>query len=230
MGSEGMSTSFLTRRVLGSIVRPVIVLGVLLLTAAQAPGQQAFVTLNGNLKTEAWWVIAEFRPFTAEVRGIPANQIRKSWCKATEFRKDLIPKELMFENGTDAMKGAGMSFTIEGRFDGGATKQSPWSACFRSVRVPRAGSCCSSIRRTARSRRSALSTPYARTASSPLSRRTRAASSSFGDAWNATAIPSSNGIERRTGSAGGRRPRSPEPSRSGSRTLRARSRGVGFSP
>ncbi|WP_271594604.1 hypothetical protein [Bradyrhizobium sp. CCBAU 65884] len=132
-----MSTSFLTRRVLGSIVRPVIVLGVLLLTAAQAPGQQAFVTLNGNLKTEAWWVIAEFQPFTTEVRGIPANQIRKSWCKATEFRKDLIPKELMFENGTDAMKGAGMSFTIEGRFDGGATKQIAVVGVFQECAGPK---------------------------------------------------------------------------------------------
>ena len=110
-------------RVLGLIVRPVLVVGVLMLMAAQAPAQQAFVTLKGDLKKEVWWGIADFHPFTTEVRGIPANQIRKSWCKATEFRSDLIPKELLFESGADAMKGAGMSFAIEGRFDGGATRQ-----------------------------------------------------------------------------------------------------------
>ena len=117
-----MSASSITRGVLGLIVWSMAgAAGVIALMTAQAAAQQAFVTLNGDLKKEAWWVIAEFHPFTTEVRGIPANQIRKSWCKATEFRKDLIPKELLFENGADVMKGADMSFAIEGRFDGAAT-------------------------------------------------------------------------------------------------------------
>ncbi|MBR0685101.1 hypothetical protein JQ594_04185 [Bradyrhizobium manausense] len=96
---------------------------VVAMTAAQAAAQQAFVTLNGDLKKEAWWVIADFHPFTTEVRGIPVNQIRKSWCKATEFRKDLIPRELLFDGNTDAMAAVNMSFAIEGRFDGTATVQ-----------------------------------------------------------------------------------------------------------
>ncbi|MDN4988032.1 hypothetical protein QY049_33220 [Bradyrhizobium sp. WYCCWR 13022] len=112
------------RRVLGAIVRSTIGIGVLAaVTTAQAAAQQAFVTLNGDPKKEAWWVIAEFHPFTTEVRGIPANQIRKSWCKATEFRKDLIPRELLFDGNTDAMAAVNMSFAIEGHFDGTTTKQ-----------------------------------------------------------------------------------------------------------
>lgn len=133
-----MASSSLTGRVLGLIVRGVAgIAGIVALTTAHAAAEQAFVTLNGDLKKEAWWVIADFHPFTAEVRGIPANQIRKSWCKATEFRKDLIPKELLFENGADAMKGAGMSFAIEGRFDGAATRQIAVVGVFQECAGPK---------------------------------------------------------------------------------------------
>jgi len=95
----------------------------LFLLIAPARAEPAFVTIEGDLKSIAWWVLADFHPSTSEVRGIPAREIRKSWCKATEFRKDLIPRELLFEGGTDAMTAADMSFAIEGRFDGTATTQ-----------------------------------------------------------------------------------------------------------
>lgn len=133
-----MSASSLTRGVLGLILWSMAgAAGVIALTTAQAAAQQAFVTLNGDLKKEAWWVIADFHPFTTEVRGIPANQIRKNWCKATEFRTDLIPRELLFENGADAMKGAGMSFAIEGRFDGAATRQIAVVGVFQECAGPK---------------------------------------------------------------------------------------------
>ena len=88
-------------------------------SSAQAP----FATAEGDLKSTAWWVLADFHPFTTEVRGIPVSRIRKSWCKATEFRKDLIPKEWLFENGTDEMEAGQLVFAAEGHFDGSATKQ-----------------------------------------------------------------------------------------------------------
>jgi hypothetical protein len=70
----------------------------------------------------AWWVVAEFHPFTTEVRGIPANKLGKGWCKATELRKDLLPKEIVIDqNGGDSMEG--LSFALEGNFDGSASKQ-----------------------------------------------------------------------------------------------------------
>jgi hypothetical protein len=116
-------TSF-ARSALGLVVRWTTVLGAtFLLTIPQTSAQQSFVTINGDLNTTAWWVIAEFQPFTTEVRGIPANQIRKNWCKATEFRKDLIPKELLFDGETDVMKSADLSFAVEGHFDGSAVNQ-----------------------------------------------------------------------------------------------------------
>jgi hypothetical protein len=91
---------------------------------AQAPPAQApFVTVEGDLKSTAWWVLAEFHPFTTEVRGIPVGQIRKNWCKATEFHKDLIPRELIFAYGTDAMEAGHLFFAVEGSFDGSPTRQ-----------------------------------------------------------------------------------------------------------
>jgi hypothetical protein len=106
------------RALLGRVVGFIFVL-----TVAQASAETQFVTIKGDLKTIAWWVLADFQPFTTEVRGIPANQIRKDWCKATEFRKDLIPRELILENGSDGMEQAKLSFAVEGHFDGSAATQ-----------------------------------------------------------------------------------------------------------
>src|ERR1700760_2618028 len=87
-----------------------VVFSALALVSAEASAQQPFVTIEGDLKSAPWWVIAAFQPFTTEVRGIPVNQIRKSWCKATEFRKDLIPKEILLAEGVDEMEASKLSF------------------------------------------------------------------------------------------------------------------------
>ncbi len=93
------------------------------ISLAPAGGQPPFVTITGDLKSSAWWLLADFNPFTTEVRGIPAGKIRKSWCKATAFRKELIPRELLFESGVDSMEASKLSFELEGHFDGSRTKQ-----------------------------------------------------------------------------------------------------------
>jgi hypothetical protein len=92
-----------------------------LTTIAQAPAQQPFMTIEGNKERTAWWLVADFHPFTTEVRGISVKQIRKSWCKATEFRKDLIPKQFLSPDGSDVMDESGLSFAVEGHFDGSGT-------------------------------------------------------------------------------------------------------------
>jgi hypothetical protein len=92
-------------------------------TTAAALAEQPFMTLDKKLgDAVAWWVAAEFHPFTTEVRGIPAGKIRKSWCKATELRKDLLPRDVVFdEDGKDTMEE--FSFALEGNFDSSAAKQ-----------------------------------------------------------------------------------------------------------
>jgi hypothetical protein len=106
-----------------SLSRAVVALLCLLMVAAATAAQadQPFMTL-AERGYGTWWLDAEFHPFTAEVRGVPANKIKRTWCKATEFRKDLLPKEIVIEeNGGDSMEG--YSFALEDNFDGSARKQ-----------------------------------------------------------------------------------------------------------
>jgi len=78
----------------------------------------SFVTIAPQPSGSAWWLRAQFRPFEVEVRGIPLAKISASWCKATEFRKELFPPEA----AADIALGYA-SFSIDGHFDGSKLRQ-----------------------------------------------------------------------------------------------------------
>jgi len=78
-----------------------------------------FVTMAPEPRWTAWWLRAEFHPFDVEVRGIPVRKLRATWCKATEFRKELFPPDL----ASDLDDIGGLSFTVDGSFDGSKTRQ-----------------------------------------------------------------------------------------------------------
>jgi hypothetical protein len=78
-----------------------------------------FVTIAPEPKNHAWWLRAEFHPFDVEVRGIPVGKMRATWCRATEFRKDLFPPDL----ASELDQSRGFSFTVDGSFDGSKTRQ-----------------------------------------------------------------------------------------------------------
>jgi hypothetical protein len=84
---------------------------------------QSFVTVPPGSKLEAWTLRAQFHPQHTEVRGIPVARIRPDWCKATEYRRELFPKELLIENGTDVMAYSHQSFALTGQFDRSNTRQ-----------------------------------------------------------------------------------------------------------
>jgi hypothetical protein len=75
-----------------------------------------FVTVDPEPEGYAWWLRARFRPFETEVRGIPAQKIRKNWCKASEFRRELFPQEL--QNDLKLQR-----FAVDGSFDGSKNRQ-----------------------------------------------------------------------------------------------------------
>ena len=85
---------------------------------AIAQEKQPFVTILPTPEIYAWWLRLEYHPFGTDVRGIPVGKIRAGWCKANEFRRELFPPEeaKAFERG-------GMSFAVDGFFDGSKTKQ-----------------------------------------------------------------------------------------------------------
>ena len=91
----------------------------ILTTAVGNTESNNFVSIAPEPKGSAWWLRAEFHPLDVEVRGIPVGKIRATWCKATEFRKDLFPP------GTegDLEHSGRLSFTVGGSFDGSKTRQ-----------------------------------------------------------------------------------------------------------
>jgi opacity protein-like surface antigen len=96
------------------------VMAALLASAAHA---QNFVNVNPEPASYAWWLRTEFNALHTEVRGIPVKDLRKNWCKATEFARELFPPGLLVENGTDVMAASKLAFSLEGSFDGSGTKQ-----------------------------------------------------------------------------------------------------------
>lgn len=95
-------------------------LAVFFTTAASA---QNLVTVKPGPATMAWWLRADFHALDRAIRGIPVGEIDKSWCKASEFTREKFPPNTLVENGTDLMKMANLSFSLEGSFDGSGTKQ-----------------------------------------------------------------------------------------------------------
>jgi hypothetical protein len=170
-----------TRNGLGLIIRwMAVVCSALVVANVEASAQQPFVTIEGDLKTAAWWVVADFHPSTTEVRGIPVKQIRKNWCKATEFRKDLIPKEILLEEGVDEMEVSKLSFALEGHFDGSANTQTALVGFYQECSGQKGRFIM--ILGTA-NRKSDSSTPCEPIANSARSRRATAIPSWPGPAW-----------------------------------------------
>jgi hypothetical protein len=110
-------------------MKRVITAAFLALAAIDGNAQQSdFLSLAPEPQNYAWWLRAEFHPFGKEVRGIPVGRIRSTWCKATEFRKDLFPPEL----ASDFDQNGGVSFDADGFFDGSKTKQTALLGVYES--------------------------------------------------------------------------------------------------
>lgn len=105
------------------LMKRIALAAVFAVLSTAAPAQQSFVTVRPEPKTEAWWLRAEFHPMHSEVRGIPVAQIRRNWCKATEYTRELFPNELLVEDGKDSLKEYGLAFSVTGNFDRSKTSQ-----------------------------------------------------------------------------------------------------------
>jgi hypothetical protein len=94
--------------------------------------EKPFLTTAPMPDYYAWWLRTEYHPFGTDVRGIPVARIRADWCKANEFREDLFPPD-------DAayFKGSGLSFAVEGFFDGSTTKQTALVGVYESCKGQR---------------------------------------------------------------------------------------------
>jgi len=64
-----------------------------------------------------WWQRSEFLAAGSVIREIPAHQIDSTWHYASEFVKNAIPSELLYNNGKDIMDEAGITFSRYGDFN-----------------------------------------------------------------------------------------------------------------
>ena len=99
----------------------ILLTGLFSILAATVGAAQSndFVTVAPEPTHYAWWLRAEFHPFETQVRGVPVSRIRATWCKASEFRKELFPPDL----ARDFEHNAGLAFSIDGHFDGSKVDQ-----------------------------------------------------------------------------------------------------------
>src|SRR5690242_17976994 len=72
----------------------------------------AFVSVAPEPPNYAWYLRAEYNPFSKAVRGIPVKLLAKNWCYANEFRPELFPAEYL----RDISYGSGPAFSLEGYF------------------------------------------------------------------------------------------------------------------
>ncbi|MEW6077202.1 MAG: hypothetical protein AB1724_05295 [Thermodesulfobacteriota bacterium] len=66
--------------------------------------RHAGIVVSSVPENHAWWLRTEFVPVHKQVRGIPLPQLDSSWDLASELTKDIIPKELLYEDGSDIME------------------------------------------------------------------------------------------------------------------------------
>jgi hypothetical protein len=103
-------------------MKRILLAAILVALATATHAQQPFATVKPG--KEAWWLRTSFNPMHTEVRGIPVQKIRRSWCKATEFTRDLMPKkEMDEEKSAQLMDEVGLAFSFTGSFDRSKTKQ-----------------------------------------------------------------------------------------------------------
>jgi hypothetical protein len=115
-------------------MRWVLTAAFLVLAVAIASAQQAnFVETTPEPQSYAWWLRTEFHPFEAEVRGIPVGKIRPTWCRATEFRKELFPPDLAW----DIEHGGGPTFSVDGFFEGSKINETALVGVYESCKGER---------------------------------------------------------------------------------------------
>ena len=99
-------------------VRAVPFVAAIVFALSSAVAQSNFLSTTPEPQWSAWWLRTEFYPFEKEVRGISVRKIRSTWCKATEFRRELFP-----ENFQSDIANSGLSFALDGIFDGSKANQ-----------------------------------------------------------------------------------------------------------
>lgn len=91
----------------------------LFLIAGTAVAQEGEVEVQISLEPAhyAWWLRVTFTPTHTQIRGIPVKELNQSWRRASELKKEYLPKHLLYEGGSDLMDQSGIAFSVAGDFN-----------------------------------------------------------------------------------------------------------------
>jgi hypothetical protein len=68
-------------------------------------------------KSHAWSLRITFIPAGKELYGIPIKKIDPTWAFAAQMKKEVIPHDVLFEEGQDSMARNGLDFVQKGDFN-----------------------------------------------------------------------------------------------------------------
>ena len=72
---------------------------------------------------EAWWVGVRFKATNKEILGLPVNEISKDWKFASLLMKESIPRQYLFEGGSDVLKTSHLAFSKHSTFTNSGKKE-----------------------------------------------------------------------------------------------------------
>ena len=89
---------------------------VLIVGTAVAHAGEVEVRVSAEPANFAWWLRIAFAPTHTQIRGVPVSEINKFWRRASELKREYLPKELRYENGADIMDQSELAFSVVGDF------------------------------------------------------------------------------------------------------------------
>ena len=90
---------------------------VFVLGAAVAQAGEVEVQVSTEPVRYAWWLRVTFTPTHTNIRGIPVKEIHKAWRRASELKKQCLPRHLLYEDGADLMDQSQIAFSVAGDFN-----------------------------------------------------------------------------------------------------------------
>jgi hypothetical protein len=96
------------------------------LPAASAP---AVLTVRAEPARDPWWLRASLMPRATAVRGLPIKRFEPTWCAAEAFSRELFGEELLGLTAGNPLDG--VSFALDGNFEGGTKPQTAFVGFYR---------------------------------------------------------------------------------------------------
>lgn len=111
-------------------VRTVLAALLLVFAAVAGPVRAALLEVDAEPANRPWWERARWQPQATVVRGVPIKRLHPDWCAAEALGRETIGEALLGPDAGDPLAG-GLSFSLEGSFDGSGRPQLAFVGAYR---------------------------------------------------------------------------------------------------